>query len=84
MNEPSESEQRIAALEETVRRLESRVSEFTGSEAQRVPRAVEAPSVSQATRRRTYVTEGAAGVADTVNIVLKNAADAYVVVQIAP
>lgn len=84
MNAPSDIEERIAALEASLRRVEARLSEFTRGEAQRIPRAVDTPTASSPTRRQIYVTQGGPGVADTCSIILKDAADVFSAVQIAP
>ena len=49
-----------------------------------LPRAIIAPALSEVTRGLLYRTEGAAGVADSVFVVVKDAADAYVAFQVLP
>ena len=73
---------RIEALEREVQALRA-AAENRNGRALVLPRAVTAPTASEVTRGLVYVTFGAAGVADTVSVILKSAGDTYSAVTIA-
>lgn len=66
-------------LTDAVQQLQAQVADLEArlEEAMVVDRAVNAPTASEVTRGRLFLTEGASGAADTVKVILKSAADTY-------
>lgn len=73
----------VAALRAEVQRLRAELEHRSGR-GMVIPRAVTAPVASEVTRSLLYVTEGAAGVADRVFVVVKDVADVYSAFQVVP
>lgn len=75
-------ERRVADLERLLATVTNELRQTQTRQSLAIPRSVIAPTASEVTRGRIFLTEGAAGVADTVKIVVKDAADAYVLTTI--
>ncbi len=82
MTDTDDIRRRLDAIDREVQRLKAANVEASGR-GMVLPRAVTAPTASEVTRGLIYVTEGGAGVADVVNVILKSAADTYSAVTIA-